>query len=289
MEIAVISGKGGTGKSSITAALASLHQGTLLADCDVDAANMHILFNPEIEHEEVYIGAETAMIDYDKCTNCGLCSRYCRFDAISFVDMKITINEVFCDGCHLCANVCPEKAIKMVKSDKSRLYSGNYRYGKMVYGILAPGEENSGKLVNMVRDRAKQLAEELSIPNIIIDGPPGLGCPVISTITGVNHVIVVTEPTQSGLHDLIRTLQMTKEFHLKTWVIINKYDLNYDMSDKIEEFCNSENIEVLTRISFDKDVVNAMVECKTIPEYLKNSEINLKLKNSFDKLINYAE
>lgn len=289
MEVAVISGKGGTGKSSITAALASLYKGTLLADCDVDAANMHILFSPEIEKEEVYIGAETAVIDYDICTNCGLCSRYCRFDAISIVDLKIAINEVFCDGCHLCSNVCPEQAIEMVKSDKSRLYTANYRYGKMVYGILAPGEENSGKLVNMVRDKAKKIAEEQDIDNIIIDGPPGIGCPVISTITGVDHVIIVTEPTQSGLHDLTRTMQMTKEFHLKTWVLINKYDLNTDMSDKIEQFCKNENIEVLTRIPFEKDVVHAMVECKTIPEYLTDSEINQKLKSSFEKLIRYAK
>ncbi|MDD4149472.1 MAG: 4Fe-4S binding protein, partial [Bacteroidales bacterium] len=187
MEIAVISGKGGTGKSCISAAFASMFANTMLVDCDVDAANLHLLFNPEIENEEVFIGAESAVIDYDKCTNCGLCAEYCRFDAISFVDKIITINEVFCDGCRLCSRICPEEAISMVESDKSRLYSGNYRYGKMVYGILGPGEENSGRLVNLVRDKAKEIAEKEGIDTIIIDGPPGIGCPVISTVTGVDH------------------------------------------------------------------------------------------------------
>lgn len=287
MEIAIISGKGGTGKSSISAAFASLYQNTMLADCDVDAANLHLIFNPKIETEDVFIGAESAVIDYDKCTNCGLCTRYCRFDAISFVNMKVTINEVFCDGCRLCANICPVQAITMHKSDKSRLYTANYRYGKMVYGILGPGEENSGKLVNLVRDKAKNIADENKIKNIIIDGPPGIVCPVISTIIGVNHVVIVTEPTMSGLHDLQRTIQMTKEFNLKSWVIINKHDINIDMAEEIKNYCKSFEIEILAMIPFNSDVVNAMVNCKTIPEFLPNSDIHKQIKVAFDKIVKY--
>ncbi|MBN2778766.1 MAG: ATP-binding protein [Bacteroidales bacterium] len=287
MEIAVISGKGGTGKSSISASFASLYQNTMLVDCDVDAANLHLLFNPQIETQDVFIGAESAVIDYDICTNCGLCSRYCRFDAISFVEMKVTINEVFCDGCRLCANICPVQAISMVESKNSRLYTASYRYGKMVYGILGPGEENSGKLVNLVRDKAKNIAEQNNIETIIIDGPPGIGCPVISTITGVDHVVIVTEPTISGIHDLGRTLQMTTQFNLKSWVIINKFDINSENSFNIEKICIEKDIEILAKIPFNSDVVNAMVNCKTIPEFLPNSDIHKQIKIAFDKVLNY--
>ncbi len=284
MEIAIISGKGGTGKSSVSAAFASLYQNTMLVDCDVDAANMHILFEPEIETEQVYIGAQTAVIDYEICTNCGICSTYCRFDAISIVNQRVEIQEVFCDGCRLCERVCPEKAIKMVESDQSRLYTGKYRFGDMVFGVLGPGEENSGKLVNLVRDEAKKIAESKDIETIIIDGPPGIGCPVISTVTGVNHVIVVTEPTMSGMHDLERTLQMTEGFNLKTWVIINKFDINEDVSADIELYCKKQGIDILAKLPFDKRFVEAMVECKTIIEYAKDSEIVGLLKNAFQKI-----
>lgn len=289
MEIAVISGKGGTGKSVVSSAFASMFPNTMLVDCDVDAANLHLLFNPEIEHEEVFIGAESAVIDYDKCTNCGLCAEYCRFDAISFVDEIITINEVFCDGCRLCTRICPEVAIKMVENDKSRLYSGNYRYGKMVYGILGPGEENSGRLVNLVRDKAKNIAEKEGINTIIIDGPPGIGCPVVSTVTRVDHVVIVAEPTMSGIHDLERTLELTKGFNLKTWVIINKFDINTNMANKIVDYCKTLNIELLAKIPFDADIVKAMVNCKTIPEYLKDSDIHIDLLNALNKLKNHAK
>lgn len=228
MEIAVISGKGGTGKSSISAAFATLSEKVVLADCDVDAANLYLLFNPSNEEEQVYIGSQKAEINYSSCTNCGLCIDYCRFEAISFIKGKVVISEILCDGCKLCLRICPFKSITMNNNGKSRMYTGSFRNGKMVYGQLAPGEENSGKLVNMVRDKAKAIAKAENIDTIIIDGPPGIGCPVISTITGVNQVVIVTEPTISGLQDLKRTIEITSTFNLNTWVIINKYDLNYD-------------------------------------------------------------
>ena len=286
MEIAIISGKGGTGKSSITAAFATLKKNLVLVDCDVDAANLHILFNPEIEKSEKYVGAELAVIDYDKCTNCGVCLPYCRFDAISFIDSKINISEVFCDGCQLCSRVCPEKAISMVESDDSRLYSGNYRNGKMVYGILAPGEENSGKLVNMVRDTAKKIAELNNIDEIIIDGPPGIGCPVISTITGVDHVVIVTEPTVSGLHDLKRTLEMSGSFKIKSWVMVNKFDLNVEMTDKIEKYCADRDIQLIAKIPFDPEIVEAMVNCKSIIEWMPNSDISKQIEKAYATVLN---
>ena len=216
METAIINGKGGTGKSSISAAFATLDGKCVLADCDVDAANLHILFNPSHEEEEIYITGQKAVIDYSLCNNCRLCMEYCRFDAIFLVDGKITTNEISCDGCKLCYRICPWKAIRMIDKDRSRMYSGSYRNGKMVYGRLAPGEENSGKLVNVVREKARQVSKANNIENIIIDGPPGIGCAVISSITGTNNVVIVTEPTISGLHDLMRTIEITSMFNLKT-------------------------------------------------------------------------
>jgi MinD superfamily P-loop ATPase len=282
MEIAVISGKGGTGKSSISAAFATLNKKVVLADCDVDAANLHILFDPTHEEEEIYISGELAVIDYDKCTNCGLCISYCRFDALDYNDENLVeVDDIYCDGCQLCFRVCPEEAIEMVKNDKSRMYSGTFRNGKMVYGKLAPGEENSGKLVSRVREKAKEIAQNHNLETIIIDGPPGIGCAVISSITGVDYVIVVTEPTISGLHDLKRTLEITEKFSVKTRVIINKNDLNFQVSKEIENYCSSRNIPVIASLPFHPQVVEAMINKKSIVEFAPNSLIAKQLEEAF--------
>lgn len=286
MEIAVISGKGGTGKSSISAAFATLSEKVVLADCDVDAANLFILFNPEHEEEQVYTGGQKAEIDYTNCSSCGLCIDYCRFGAISFLNDRVIISEISCDGCKLCSRICPERAIKMVDSDKSRMYSGSFRNGKMVYGQLAPGEENSGKLVNMVRAKAKTMAKNENIDTIIIDGPPGIGCPVISAITGVSHVAIVTEPSVSGLHDLKRTIEITSKFDLETWVIINKYDLNQDLTNQIEKYCNNKKIKIAGKLAFDKKVVESMVKCQSIMEYAPESEFAKEISSAFKKIKN---
>jgi MinD superfamily P-loop ATPase len=271
MELAIISGKGGTGKSSISAAFTSMQQPVMLADCDVDAANMFILFNPTHEEEQVYIGGEKAVIDYDRCNNCGLCISYCRFDAIKCVNKIVHILEEVCDGCKLCSRICPFEAISIVQNDKSRMYSGSFRYGKMVYGRLAPGEENSGKLVNIVRAKAREIAKKHNIENIIIDGPPGIGCAVVSTITGTDHTLIVTEPSASALHDLKRTIDICNKFNLKIWVTINKADINPDMTEHIIQYCKENNIAIAGLIPFDKSVVEAMVQCKTIMEYRPES------------------
>ena len=285
MEIAIISGKGGTGKSSISAAFATLSEKVVLADCDVDATNLYILFNPDVEGEEIYIGSQKAVIDYSKCINCGLCIEYCKFDAIYYSDQKINISSIHCDGCKLCSRICPYNAITMIDNDKSRMYYGSFRNGKMVYGKLAPGEENSGKLVNIVRDKAKKLAKENNINTIIIDGPPGIGCPVISTITGVDYVIIVTEPTLSGLKDLQRTLELTTKFNLNTVVIINKFDLNIKITEKIENFCEKLDIKIIGKLAFDPQVVAAMINCKSIIEWQPASDISSQIKHIYNNLI----
>lgn len=286
MEIAIISGKGGTGKSSISAAFATLDGKVVLADCDVDAANLYLLFNPSHEEEEVFIAGEKAFINYSLCTNCGICESYCRFDAISFKNEKVSISEILCDGCKLCSRICPVNAINMVPNDKSMMYSGSFRNGKMVYGRLAPGEENSGKLVNMVRVKAKQKANENGLKTIILDGPPGIGCPVISTITGVDKVVIVTEPTISGLHDMQRTVEIVQKFIPPAFVIINKYDLNSDMSNQIEDWCKQNRITIAGLLPFDKQMVEAMIMGKSITEFNPDNEISKKIKIIWNKIIN---
>lgn len=284
MELAVISGKGGTGKSSITAAFATMDQRVVVADCDVDAANLYLLFDPVHDNETVYIGGHKAVIDTSLCTNCGLCEEYCRFDAIKETDDRIIINDRACDGCFLCANICPFKAITMVRNDRSRMYSGTFRNGAMVYGRLAPGEDNSGKLVSMVRDEAKRVAAAKGLETIILDGPPGIGCPVISTITGVDHIVIVTEPTISGLSDLKRVHTVAARFSGEVSVIINKEDLNKGMSAEIEEWCNENGSRVLGRIPFEPKMTEAMVAGKSINEAFPGSEISHIISDIWDKL-----
>jgi MinD superfamily P-loop ATPase len=285
MELAIISGKGGTGKSSISAAFATLKNNIVLADCDVDAANLYLIFNPTHQEEQVFISGYKAFIDEGACTNCSVCLDYCRFGAIHKNNGQVKINETLCDGCKLCSRICPSNAISMYQEDKSRMYSGEFRNGKMVYGRLSPGEENSGRLVDLVREKAKVLAKNANIETIIIDGPPGIGCPVISTITGVDYTIVVTEPTLSGLHDLKRILEITNSFKLKTSVIINKSDLNSDMTNEIEKYCKAQNITVIGKFPFDKIVVDAMVNCKSIIEWAPESEIAHLISQAYDQIM----
>lgn len=284
MEIAVISGKGGTGKSSVTAAFATIAKNLVLADCDVDAANLYLLFSPEIMEESVYIAGHKARINYDVCTHCGICYEHCAFDAIDKTNGYVSISEVSCDGCFLCSRVCPEHAISMVPNDKSRMYSGVFRNGKMVYGRLAPGEENSGKLVQEVRDKAARVAEMAGLETILLDGPPGIGCPVSSTITGVDTLVVVTEPTLSGFSDLKRLLAMAENHQAKKWVIINKADLNPETANEITNWCAEQSISVAGSLPFDTEVVNAMVNQKTIVEWVPDSHIAHELELIWNKI-----
>ena len=287
MEIAIISGKGGTGKSSISAAFATLSERVVLADCDVDAANMFVLFHPEKEEEQVYVSGQKAILDEALCSQCGLCVDACRFDAIDWQQGRVKINELLCDGCWLCARICPEAAITMENSDQSRLYAGAFRNGEMVYGRLAPGEENSGRLVSLVREKAKKLSNEKQLETIILDGPPGIGCPVISTITGTDHVVIVTEPSLSGFNDLKRTYELCMQFRAKVWVIINKYDLNEEVTHFIEDYCNRMNITLAGKLPFDRSVVDAMVQCMSIVEYQPQSIISITIQEIFNSILNY--
>lgn len=284
MEVAVISGKGGTGKSSVAASLASLAKNILLADCDVDAANQYLLFQPQHTEEEIFVSGQKAVIDYAVCTNCGKCKDYCEFGAIAEVNGKIEISEISCDGCRLCERICPVNAISMLDNDKSKLYSGTFRYGHMVYGRLAPGEENSGRLVSLVREKAKQLAKENNYDVILYDGPPGIGCPVISTITGIDKVVIVTEPTMSGKHDLERALETVFHFRIYAMVVINKFDLNTEMTEEIKKYCQMLNVPVVALLPYYPAVTNAMIVGKSVVECEPDSDFSKLISTIWENI-----
>jgi len=263
-QIVVISGKGGTGKTVITGAFAALAKNKVMADCDVDAADLHLLLQPDIKQRHEFRSGKTARIDKKLCKKCSKCFSVCRFDAIND---DLTIDPVSCEGCGFCSFVCPEHAIKMEENVSGEWFISNTRFGPMVHAKLGVAEENSGKLVSLVRNQAKALAEQENSDWVIIDGAPGIGCPVIASLSGIDCAIVVTEPTLSGLHDASRVIDVAKHFKVKTTLVINKFDLNIDMTEKIEKYCKDSNVEIIGKVGFDKSIVQAMVEGKTVIEY----------------------
>lgn len=283
-QICVLSGKGGTGKTSLTASLSSLAKNAVLADCDVDAADLYLILEPEIIKEEKFLGGETAFIHTENCRNCGRCMNYCRFDAISFADGKYEVSPYKCEGCKLCFYICPDRTIEMQRSDTSRWYIANTKNAPMVYAKLGVAEENSGKLVTLVRHQAKLLAEEQNRNTIIIDGPPGIGCPATSALTGVDMALIITEASISGLHDLKRLVDTVNHFKIQSTVILNKYDLNKKSAEEIEGYCKQNNIPVLAKLPFDRDVVEAMLEQKSIVDFKKDSIIAKEIKNAWNKI-----
>ncbi len=278
-QLLIISGKGGTGKTTLSAYFAILEKQTVIADCDVDAANMHLILKPTIKQTEKFISGKIASIDPSLCNKCGKCVEACRFDAIE----KFQVNDIACEGCAFCYHVCPNNAISMTKNLCGEWYISDTNYGTMVHAKLLPGAENSGRLVTQVRNTAKEIAEKQNAPYLIIDGPPGTGCPVIASMSGVDAVMVVTEPTVSGMHDMKRILELTKHFGIKTSVCINKYDINCAMSDEIENFVEQTDNRIIGRIPFDKTIVDALICGKSIFDY-PNNKTALEIKkiwNSF--------
>lgn len=264
-EIVIISGKGGTGKTTITAAFAALAKNKVMADCDVDAADLHLILSPEIQHEEDFYSGKTAYIRKNDCIECGKCVEVCQFAAIS---PDFVVDPVACEGCGVCVYFCPVDAIDFNENLSGQWFISNTRFGPMVHARLGIAEENSGKLVTLVRRQAKLLAEEQKAGYIIVDGAPGIGCPVISSITGANAVLVVTEPTLSGRHDLERVVSLAADhFQIPTFVCVNKFDLNGEMTDQIESFCRDRNIGFVGKIPYDTIVTAAMVLGKTIIEF----------------------
>lgn len=255
-EITVISGKGGTGKTTFTANLASLLDNLVVGDCDVDAPNLHLLLNPKNNSEEVFKGMKLAVKNDELCIDCGLCYENCRFNAITPDDFQI--KNLKCEGCAVCAYVCPTDAIKMEQIETGTLYQAESKFGEMVHAKLIPGADTSGKLVSEVKNKASEMAKAKKKDWILIDGSPGIGCPVIASLTGSDMAVLVTEPTLSGFADLKRVMEVVNHFKIPAGIVINKYDLNENISAKIEAYVEEEKIELLTKIPYSRVIVDSL-------------------------------
>jgi len=263
-EVVVISGKGGTGKTSLLASFAVLAQNAVVADCDVDAADLHLILTPEIiEHHDFWSGQE-AVIHQDLCSACGACLNLCRFGAIHEKNGRFEIDPTACEGCNVCAHFCPKDAVKMKDRLCGAWMVSATHAGPMVHAKLGIASENSGKLVSTVRQEARRLAEETGRDLVLIDGPPGIGCPVIASITGTSAVIIITEPSLSGEHDLMRVLELTRHFKLPSFVCVNKWDIDKNRAAQIEKQASALGAVSLGRIRYDNGITKAQKQAKAV-------------------------
>ncbi len=284
-EITILSGKGGTGKTSITAAIASIAKDAVFCDNDVDAADLHLIMKPTIREEHTFSGGWNVTINESSCIDCGICTDVCRFDAIHpNGNNRLEINPFKCEGCRLCERLCPVQAITSVQSTNNHWYVSDTRFGTLVHAKMGPGEENSGKLVSEVRKKAKELAIEGNSMYLINDGPPGIGCAAISSLSGTDLVIMVIESTISGLHDARRLYDLIQSFSLPTYALINKYDIHPLSTKEIEEFLKEKSISLLGKIPFEERMVKAMVKGKTIIEFDDRCEISKVILEAWRKL-----
>lgn len=279
-QLTVISGKGGTGKTTVSSSFAALAENPVIADCDVDAADMHLILHPEITEKYDFFGLQTAHIDYSKCNSCGICAKSCRFGAI---DLRFSIDSYKCEGCAVCAYVCPENAITMTDKKAGEYYCSETRFGPLVHARLEIGEEASGKLVSHVRRRAMEVARERSKDLIIIDGPPGTGCALIAAITGADIVLIVTEPTLSGIHDMQRVADVAKHFRIPVAVCINKYDINREITGQISDYCKDRGMDIAGMLPYSKSPVEAMLSGRTVIE-MSDDTFSAKIRTMWQKL-----
>jgi MinD superfamily P-loop ATPase len=284
-EITILSGKGGTGKTSITAAFASLAKNAIFCDNDVDAADLHLILKPKIKEENTFNSGWQLEIDTEKCNSCNLCMEKCRFDAIHLTNNHYIINHLKCEGCRLCERICAVEAISSTEKRNNFWFVSDTRFGQLVHAKMGPGEENSGKLVTRIRKKAKEIAKENNLDLIINDGPPGIGCAAIASVTGTGKVILVIEPSQSGLHDAGRLSELVSTFNIPMFAIINKFDINIALSEKIEVFLQKNEIELLGKIPYDADFIQAMIAEKTIDEFVPDSETTKIIKDCFNKIL----
>jgi MinD superfamily P-loop ATPase len=280
-ELTVISGKGGTGKTSITAAFAALAKDAVFADCDVDAADLHLILKPTIKKTMKFQGLKIASIDKNICIDCKKCHDSCRFHAI---DEDIQLIKESCEGCGVCAYICPVNAITMVDRDSGCAYLSETRFGPMAHAVLHTAEEASGKLVTVVRNNASDLAKQQKKNLILIDGPPGIGCPVIASITGVDLVLIVTEPTLSAIHDLERILGVAQHFHTPAVVCINKSTINLENTSKIEQYCKKNTIMIVGKLPYDTTITKAMIHEQSIIEF-SDGILSQKIREMWNNIL----
>ena len=285
-EILVISGKGGTGKTTLTAAFAHLAANHIICDLDVDAPDMHLLLRPENETVEHFVAGHEAVIRADRCERCGTCAAVCRFDAIQGEDPP-GVNPLKCEGCKLCVALCPAEAIDFRSNHCGDWYRSQTRFGPMVHAQLFPAEENSGRLVALLRQQARAIAEDRGLDLILSDGPPGIGCPVIAALSGIDLAVIVTEPTVSGRHDLERVLDLCRHFNIRAGVVINKSDLNQDQTHRIEAFCQTRQLPLLGKLPHDAVFTQAMIKGLTITEFAPN-DIGRAIGSIWDHILQQA-
>jgi len=283
-ELVIVSGKGGTGKTSITAAFASLAQNSVLCDADVDAADLHLLMAPKVLKKTDFMGGSIAEIRKDDCVECGRCRELCRFGAIS---EDYVVDSIDCEGCGVCVDLCPEHAIDFPVQKCGEWFISETRFGPMVHARLGIAEENSGKLVSLVRQETKKLAEEKGLSLILTDGPPGIGCPVIASIGGATALVIIVEPTVSGLHDMQRVAELAVHFKVPGLICVNKYDLNLQMTEKIEAFGRERNMQILGRVPFDPIFTKAMIEGKNVLEHAPDSLAAVSIKEVWKKILSF--
>jgi MinD superfamily P-loop ATPase len=288
-ELVVISGKGGTGKTSLVACFAALHENIVLADCDVDAADLHLVMDTRVHHREPFVGGKKARILTDLCTACGECERMCRFEAITGEDSDVFhVDPIACEGCGVCTLVCPADAIEFKDVVNGEWFVSETRHGPMVHARLGIAESNSGKLVSVVRNQARGIAVKGGRDFVLIDGPPGIGCPVIASVTGSDLVVVVTEPTLSGLHDLERVRQLAEHFGIKTTACVNKCDLNPDMAARLEDHCRETGVEIVGRIPYDNDVTRAQIQKMSVVEF-SDGPVSQEIRKMWERVAQILE
>ncbi len=283
-ELVVVSGKGGTGKTSIAAAFASLAQNSVLCDADVDAADLHLLMAPTVKKTTDFMGGCLAEIRKNDCVECDRCRELCRFDAIS---KDYVVDSISCEGCGVCVDLCPEQAIDFTVQKCGEWFISDTRFGPMVHARLGIAEENSGKLVSLVRQETRKLAEERGHELILTDGPPGIGCPVIASVGGATALVIIVEPTVSGMHDMQRVAELAVHFKVPGLVCVNKYDLNIEMTEKIEAYSKARNITLLGRIPFDQIFTKAMIEGQNVLEHAPDSQAAESIREVWKKIMTF--
>lgn len=312
-QLVILSGKGGTGKTSVTSAFAHLAaEGDIpvqavLADADVDAANLELVLAPEQEHREDFWGGQIAEIDRDLCSECGVCIDVCRFDALGTADQpgfrRLVVDEletylntdlpivdpIACDGCAACVYQCPDDAITMQPQMAGEWFRSQSRYGTLFHAALRPAQENSGKLVTLVKQNARLQSMDQDIPLVLVDGPPGIGCPVISAVSGANLALIVAEPTAAGVHDMHRVLQTSDHFGVQAMVCINKADIYPEGAANIEAFCREQGIEVVGRIPFDLTVTEAMVQAQPVTAFRPDSPASEAIRSVWRRVVEVME